>query len=245
QVLRFLISTPAATICSPSDEADLDSSTRTYSSGMLSPFEELMCAVILSRPISHTLGHRTIRTVLNPPYSFSSPKAIQDADPETRLQAFYDAHTQHKDKTADEIGLLADTVAHRWAKGGASDTSLQVVRDEANGDYLGMRKLLQDSIKGLGQTGLDIFCRRIQWLWPEVYPFVDQRTRKALEALGLPGEAEELRELMEKEWEGVGCVNIGIKDENQKKRRAFVVALERAVGADLEKTSEAVLEDAA
>ncbi len=102
------------------------------------------------------------------------------------------------------------------------------------------RDILKKNIKGLGKTGLEIFGRRIQGVWPAFYPFVDSRTSSALEKLGLPGNAEELMELMEKELDTLDVKDVEAKDDEEKKRKVFVRILERAVGADLEGNAETV-----
>ncbi|KAG9712046.1 hypothetical protein KCU73_g16990, partial [Aureobasidium melanogenum] len=188
QLLNYLLSPASTELCRPDDESSVVESQgadfKTYSSSALSAFEELICAVVLSRPIGHKLGLRTIRTILNAPYSFNTPSAIISAGKERRHQALNDAKTQHKDKTAEQIGLVADVVAHKFSKND-TDTSLDKVREQASKGWDMERDLLQENIKGLGKTGLDIFFRRVQWLWPEAYPFVDEKSSRGIEKLGL------------------------------------------------------------
>lgn len=249
QLLNFMLSKAAEEICRPDDETkDIQErgDIRTYSSSILNPFEELVAAVVLSRPISHRLGLRTIRTILNPPYSFTSAKAVQEAGPEKHLQAIYDARTQHKDKTAAEIGQIADAVLERFtASDDKEGTQMQKVRDDCNRDVPKERELLKSSIKGLGKTGLDIFFRRVQWLWDAGYPFVDDRTMQSLHKLGLPDDGQELRKAIEGCWNDLDTKHLAGEDEAMKKRRAFVTILERATGSDLEGKSDALLEAAA
>lgn len=248
QVLNYLLGDEALDLCRPEDElTDLKNrgkDTKTYSGSALSPFEELLCAVVLSRPISHRLGLRTIRTILNKPYEFTSPKAINAASVEKRHEAMFDAHTQHKDKTATQIGMIAQVVTEKFATN-ESDTSLDKVRSQANKSWDEERDLLQSSIKGLGKTGLDIFFRRVQWLWPEAYPFVDERTARGVEKLGLPKQAEQLRKLIEAKWADLETGHLAGGSKGEKQMRAFVVVCERATGADLEGKIEALLEAAA
>lgn len=104
--------------------------------------------------------------------------------------------------------------------------------------------MLKKNIKGLGKTGLDIFFRRIQGIWPSSYPFADQRTLAALEKLGLRSDAEELRQLLDEHWEELETKDIEGKDEEERKRKTFVRVLERAVGADLEGNVDAVRAEA-
>ena len=249
QLLSFLLSDTAADLCRPDDEIrDLESrgkDLKTYSNTALSPFEELLCAIVLSRPISHRLGMRTIRTILNKPYNFNTPKAITSLTPEQRHAALDEARTQHKQKTTDQIGALAELISSKYASSD-TDTSLDKLRSAANKDWDDERDLLQSSIKGLGKTGLDIFFRRVQWSWPEAYPFVDERTGRGLEQLGLPKSADGLVKMIDAEWKGLDTKNLKVKsDKEGLKRRAFVVVCERATGADLEGKSEALLEAAA
>lgn len=247
QLLNYLLSASSADLCRPVDETSAleeNSSLTTYSSSLLSPFEELVCAVVLSRPISHRLGLRSIRTLLSPPYAFTTPKAIADAGRPKVLQAMHDARTQHKDKTAEQISLIAEVVIEKFAAD-SSDTSLEKFRESRHWDI--ERDLLQQSIKGLGKTGLDIFCRRTQWRFEEFFPFVDERTARGVEklGLGLPKTAVELFKVLEGYWGQLDTEDIAGDDEETRKRRAFVIICERATGADLEGRSDEVLEAAA
>ncbi|KAL8718341.1 MAG: hypothetical protein Q9181_008216, partial [Wetmoreana brouardii] len=219
-LIKYLLSPESLDSCRPKDENEdvqkRGKDLRTYSSSTFSPFEELICAVILSRPISHALGLRSIRTLFNEPHEYTTPKKIRDAGFEPIRKALDEARTQHRQKTAEELVILADAVV----------------------DYLGdgendEREMLKSHVKGLGKTGLDIFARRIQAQWPKLYPFADQRTLSGLQKLGLSDTAEELKKLLDEHW-----INLDVKgfpgDEDEKKRRVFVQVLERAVGVDLE-----------
>ncbi|KAH0339760.1 hypothetical protein KCU81_g7122, partial [Aureobasidium melanogenum] len=248
QLLNYLLSPASTELCRPDDESSVVESQgadfKTYSSSALSAFEELICAVVLSRPISHKLGLRAIRTILNAPYSFTTPSAIISAGKEKRHQALDDAKTQHKDKTAEQIGLVADVVAHKFSKND-TDTSLDKLREQASKDWDMERDLLQENIKGLGKTGLDIFFRRVQWLWPEAYPFVDEKSSRGIEKLGLPKHPDELAKVLDRYWAKLDTSNLEKGDKEMQKRRAFVVICERATSADLEGKSDAILEAAA
>ena len=244
QVLKFLVSNEASNLCVPADEAEAlsqNAKLRTYTSGTasLTAFEELLCAVILSRPISHRLGLRSIRTILNPPYEFTSAKAIKEAGTEKRHQALWDAKTQHKQKTVEEMELLAEAFDGE----GKDAVGLEHVRREAKRDVEKEREILKKSIKGLGPTGLDIFFRRIQWAWSAAYPFIDKKTAASLEKMGLPSEGEELAEALNEAWSDIKKLFSG-NDEGESRRKAFVLALERVVGADLESKTDDILAEA-
>jgi hypothetical protein len=104
---------------------------------------------------------------------------------------------------------------------------------------------LQKNIKGLGETGLDIFFRRTQGAWEEASPFVDHRTADALSKLGLPSDAKDLRELVEENWTKLKTGDVPGSNDQAEQRETFVLVLERAVGADLEGNIDDVLNKAA
>lgn len=248
KMLQFLLSPSSLDLCRPKEETE-DLKTRgpafrTYSTSAFTPFEELVCAVILSRPIGHMLGLRSIRTIFNPPYEFTTPKKIREAGNEGCRKALDEARTQHRQKTAEELVLLAEAVVDRLGHGD-EDVSLERVREESGHDCEKEREMLRKNVKGLGKTGLDIFGRRIQGVWPEFYSFVDQRTLAAVEKLGLPGSADKLRSLVDEEWENLQVKDIEPKDGEEKTRKAFVRILERAVGADLEGNIDSIKSEAA
>ncbi|KAL8741132.1 MAG: hypothetical protein Q9190_006228 [Brigantiaea leucoxantha] len=236
QLIKFLLSPSSLDLCRPKDEIEdiknRGDQLRTYSSSAFSPFEELVCAVILSRPISHTLGLRSIRTIFNPPYNLTTPRKIREAGYEGVRKALDEARTQHRQKTAEELVMLANAFAEALGDG-EEDVFLAKVTKDAGHDLEKEREILKNHVKGLGSTGLDIFVRRVQWLWLAAYPFTDARTRSSLEKLGLPGDAEQLKALMENSWEQLDAEDIE-GDMAAKKRKAFVRILERAVGLDLE-----------
>ena len=248
QTLKYLLSPAALDLCRPNDESKelannpREKGYRTYSGTAFTPFEELLSAIILSRPISHSLGHRSIRTILNAPYNFNTPKAIRKAGQKKAHQSMFDARTQHKEKTAIGIVKLADVVAEKLSD--EDDTTLESVRKRCDYDVGKEGDLLKSSIHGMGDTGLNIFFRRIQWLWTERFPFMDERTESAAGALGLPDDAEELFDSIDAMWDEIDQEQFEGEDEDDKKRRAFVVLLERIIGAHLEKKVTKVLQAA-
>lgn len=237
KLINFLLSKEALAMSRPPDEKDAAESEQTYTSTVpMSPFEELLCACVLSRPISHRLGERSIRTIFNGDYHFRTPKAIQEAGPEKRLQAFYDARTQHKDKTAEQIGGLADLTIAKYAAN-AEDTSLEKLRKEGKGDVDALAEVVTKNIKGVGRTAIEIFFRRVQAHWDELYPYVDHRTKAALQKLDLPDDAEALQKLLQEHWQDIDTSSVKGNSDAEKERIVFVRLLERVTGTDLEGNS--------
>ncbi|KAL8774757.1 MAG: hypothetical protein Q9209_000696 [Squamulea sp. 1 TL-2023] len=247
KLINYLLSPDSLDSCRSKDEVEdvknRGSDLRTYSSSTFSPFEELMCAVILSRPISHALGLRSIRTLFNEPHNFTTPKKIREGGFECMIKALNEARTQHRQKTAEELVLLADAVVEHLGDSD-EDVSLDRVRRECGHDWEKEKEMLKKHVKGLGKTGLDIFGRRIQAQWQAPYPFADQRTLSGLQKLGLPGTAVELKKLLDDHWTKLNVEGFE-GNEDDKKRRVFVQVLERAVGVDLEGNADSVRAEAA
>ena len=171
---------------------------------------------------------RSIRTLLNPPFSLDSTRAVLEAGEARVWEALEVARTQHRQKTAGYVFGMAGCFA--------DDPELRMVRE--NGDPI--REV--QKAKGVGRTGAELFARRVQCLedWGKVFPFVDSRGLDALRELGFEvGDAEGLKTLIEAEvgFEGVGEMAVsgaeGLEGE-QKTRVAFVLVSERAIGASLE-----------
>ena len=131
--IKYLLSPASLDSCRPKDEIEdiknRGSDLRTYSASDFTPFEELICAVILSRPISHALGLRSIRTLFNDPHNYTTPKSIRDAGFDPVRKALDEACTQHRQKTAEELVILADAVVDHLGDG-EDDVSLERVRKE-------------------------------------------------------------------------------------------------------------------
>jgi hypothetical protein len=239
QVLKYLLSDASLEICHPTLEPS-DTNLRTYAH-LLTPYEELLCAVILSQPLPHSLSLHTIRTLLNPPYEFRNPVAVKTSGSKKILEALESARSAYPETSGAYIAGLADAIANNeWH----NDLSkLRALPKRASDSE---REALRRKIKGLGKGGLDTFCRRVQWQWTEGYPGIDAQTQMTLGKLGLPRRAEGLEKMIEVRWGQVGFEDWSTEfDLEQRRRRAFVVVLERVIGADKEGKVEEVVDGAA
>lgn len=241
QVLKCLFSDTGLGLSRPQDEI-LDVQARgninTYSK-LLTPFEELLCAVVLSRAIPHDVGLHIIRSVLNAPYKFSSSVAIKIAGPEKVKQALRDIRSQHSGKVAEEIDAIAEAISNNnW------HNDLSKLRKLSKSSVEAEREVLRRSVKGLGKTGLNLFYRRMQWQWEESFPFVDGRTQASLEQLGLPTRPDSLARMIEVRWANLGIEEQERYSSEEKRRRAFVLVQERVLGAEVQKNTDAILEEA-
>jgi hypothetical protein len=214
---------------------------RNYATPDLTPFEQLICAILLSKPISHKLGLRSIQTLLSPPYSFTTPRAMADAGSEGRRGALWEARTQHKEKTATQLGDLVDGL--RKITGSDDEEAaiqLSAVQKEAakasshKEAVEATTSLLTKEIKGLGPTGVSIFLRQVQKHpdWKCVFPFIDDRGLKLATHYGLVEDGKDAEE---------GAKQIAKLVEQDPKK--FVKLLDVLIGIDLEKKTEEVLKE--
>lgn len=114
------------------------------------------------------------------------------------------------------------------------DQSLEKFRDKCKANAEKERETLRKNIKGLAKTGIDIFARRIQGQWTEWYPFADERSMKAVEMLGLPGDVDGLVKTIDEHWNQIKKDDMLGEQIDEVKRNVFVMVLERSVAAELE-----------
>ncbi|KAH0837666.1 hypothetical protein FOPE_05133 [Fonsecaea pedrosoi] len=251
QLLKFLLSGPAMPYCFPADE--LDDARRTakgYKSYSLTspasftPFEHLLCAHMLSKPLSHTLGMRSIRTLLNEPFSLDTPEAIISAGEQGVWDALEAARTQHRQKTASYVFRTAELYSD-------SETMFQLAEEANDGGPHGVIEHIKSTVPGLAVTGGEIFCRRVQCVdgWGgAVWPYADSKALDAVRKVGIPvDDAEQLRAMIidevhrNKQLGDMGLHERKLNEEQLVEEQsdaqiqvAFVVALERALGCVLE-----------
>jgi hypothetical protein len=132
-VVKFFLSPKALHLLeNPKSDAPSSASNSAendYFSLSLNPFEHVLCALILSKSLSHALGQRTVKMDLNSLYKLSNTKAMLKASKEEApkpggengegksmiWQAIKKSHAQHQQRTVTELRGLAKTVkAEKW-----------------------------------------------------------------------------------------------------------------------------------
>jgi endonuclease III len=98
-------------------------------------------------------------------------------------------YARYDERTASQLGEACDLLLDRY------DGDLRQLRQAAGEDPTKEKELLQ-VVKGIGPTGADIFLREAQGAWPELVPYVDDRTRDEAKQLGLPTASSELAGLV-------------------------------------------------
>ncbi|MEU6394587.1 endonuclease [Streptomyces sp. NPDC046939] len=150
-------------------------------------YRTLVLALLLSARIRASVAVATARALYDD--GLRDPRRMLDATWQQRVDALGKGHYRRYDeRTATQLGDGARLVLDEW--GG----DLRTVRERADGDAATLRAELR-KVPGLGPTGVDIFLREVQDVWPEYAPFLDAKTLQGAERLGLPKDPDALLRL--------------------------------------------------
>ncbi len=172
---------------------------RTYCEELRIPIERntpsalfrWLCATILfSARISAALACRAARALFAA--GWTSPQRMAAAGWAERVRVLNRAgYARYDESTARKLGETCELLLRRYRG------DLRNLRAAARRDPAMERQLLME-FKGIGEVGADIFCREVQGVWDELFPFADRRALRAAARLGLAGEVRELAALVER-----------------------------------------------
>ncbi|KAI9796131.1 MAG: hypothetical protein M1833_006469 [Piccolia ochrophora] len=146
-------------------------------------------AMLTSARISHELAYKSVRCLIDAGYH--DLDTLSKSSWQERTEVLTEGgYTRYREKTATGLGELAEFVRDKY------DSDLNNLLRAAKSTPSQTRTLLKE-IKGLGDVGLDIFQDTAQGVWPALAPFIDPRSRKTAEAIGLGGDVQSL-------WKEVG-----------------------------------------
>jgi len=147
-------------------------------------FRWLCASILLSARISAAIAMRAARALVDEGWTTADKMAGSTWEQRTRTlneagYARYDESTSRM--LGDTAGMLLDHY------GG----DLRELRAVAGREPARERRLLKQC-KGLGDVGVTIFCREVQLVWDELYPFADERSLDTGRRLGLESDAQAL-----------------------------------------------------
>jgi len=144
----------------------------------------LFNAMLTSTRISHQLAYKSVKRLVEE--GWADVNKLKESTWERRTEVLTEGgYTHYREKTATMLGELADLVIDKY------NGDLNNLAKEAGEDREKVRARLKE-IKGLGNVAVDVFCDTAQGVWPFIAPFLDERSRKTAEEIGIPSEAEEL-----------------------------------------------------
>jgi endonuclease III len=176
--------------------------------GTPAPLFGLLCAsLIMSARIGHEIAIAAARGVVR---RWSTARKLDGSTWEQRVRVLNEAgYARYQERTATMLGDTAQAALERY--GG----DLRRLRDEAERDPRAERHALK-RFKGMGDVGADIFLREVQVAWDEVFPFADDRARRAAGRLGLPRDADALADIVSRAELPrlvAGLVRVGLSDD--------------------------------
>lgn len=148
----------------------------------------LITALLFSARIGHTIALKAARVLLQ--RVWTTPKKLACTTWEQRVAALDEGgYVRYDDRTSTMLGETADMLIQRYRG------DLRKLREAAEEDPLRERELLKE-FKGIGDVGVNIFFREAQLVWPELFPFADERVLASAKALGLPPDPKALAGLV-------------------------------------------------
>jgi hypothetical protein len=149
----------------------------------------LVLALLLSAPISSDIAVRTAKELSRSGYR--TPKAMAAASWQDRVDALGRGHYRRYDeRTSTMLGDGAERLIEDY--GG----DLRRLHDRAD-DRSEVEELLQ-GFPGIGPSGAAIFCREVQAVWTDLWPYVDDKALEGAKTLGLPDDPRRLARLVDR-----------------------------------------------
>ncbi|MFC4494824.1 hypothetical protein ACFPA8_11835 [Streptomyces ovatisporus] len=112
-------------------------------------------------------------------------RRMADATWQQRVDALgVGGYRRYDERTATQLGEGAELLLREYRG------DLRRLRDDPHPD-----ERLRE-VPGIGPTGVDIFLREVQEVWPEFRPYFGRKALQGAERLGLPGSPERLSSLV-------------------------------------------------
>ncbi|WP_236238849.1 endonuclease [Streptomyces sp. CC228A] len=154
-------------------------------------YQLLVLAHLLSARIRADVAVAAARALFDA--GLKDPRRMRDASWQERVDALgAGGYRRYDERTSTQLGRAAQLVLDAY--GG----DLRRMHREAGDDPERLRGLLRE-VPGIGPAGADIFLREAQGVWPELAPYLDDRTLDGARRLGLPADRGELSGLVDRD----------------------------------------------
>ncbi|KAJ5159883.1 uncharacterized protein N7482_006887 [Penicillium canariense] len=148
-------------------------------------------AMVKSRPISHQLAQSTICGLINNDYHKIEKLSGTTWEERTDLLRQV-GYNRYREQCATNLGNLSEFVLNNY------DGDLNNLLETAHGDREEIRALVKE-IKGVGDLGVELFLDNVQSVWPSVAPFVDSRSLRTAEELGMGSDVHAIYSKLQKD----------------------------------------------
>lgn len=150
-------------------------------------YQLLVLSVLLSTRIKADIAVAAARELFAA--GGTTPRGMQQLTWQDRVDALGRGHyVRYDESTATALGEGAELLQERYRG------DLRRLR-AASGSREELERLLRQ-VPRLGPTGVAIFCREAQVVWPELRPYLDRKTLDGARQLSLPADPEQLSRLV-------------------------------------------------
>ncbi|KAJ5690395.1 hypothetical protein N7462_004787 [Penicillium macrosclerotiorum] len=134
-------------------------------------------AMLKSRPISHHLAHKTTCGLIDHRYHLID--TLANSTWEDRVQTLRQSgYNRYREQCATNLGNLAELVNNKY------DGDLNQLLEGSHGHTEEIQRRMKE-IKGIGDLGAELFLDQVHSVWPSVAPFLDSRSLKTAEEIGI------------------------------------------------------------
>ncbi|OTA61488.1 hypothetical protein K449DRAFT_370672 [Hypoxylon sp. EC38] len=136
-------------------------------------------AILSSTRISHAIAAKTVALVIEAGYH--KLNVLKKSTWQERTEVLTEGgYTHYREKTATMMGDLAQLIEEKYE--GDLNTILRLTSENPTKIRAELKQ-----IKGLGDVGINIFFDTAQHIWPCLAPFIDPRSLKTAEEIGIGG----------------------------------------------------------
>lgn len=100
-----------------------------------------------------------------------------------------------------------------------ADGDLNNLMRSAHGQRENVRALMKE-IKGIGDLGVELFFNNVQSIWPSIAPFVDSRSLKTADEIGIGTDLDTIYGVLRHEPEEMSLLANGLSAVRLEKRQS-------------------------
>ncbi|KAJ5123120.1 hypothetical protein N7448_009217 [Penicillium atrosanguineum] len=148
-------------------------------------------AMLKSRPVQHGLSQRTVNHLIE--VGYHDVNKLSDSTWEERTDVLRESgYNRYREQAATNLGALAEFVQEKYD----GDLNNLLQQGRAERDEVG--RLVKD-IKGVGDLAEELFLNNVQSVWPSMTPFVDSRSLKTADEIGIGTDVEAIYDAVQRD----------------------------------------------
>ncbi|KAE8146404.1 hypothetical protein BDV25DRAFT_162585 [Aspergillus avenaceus] len=174
-------------------------------------------AMLKSRPISHDLSQRAVNKVIE--VGYHDIQKLGDSSWDERTMVLKDGgYNRYREQGATDLGELAHLIGDKY------DGDLNNLLEKAHHDRESVRKLIKE-VRGLGDLGVELFLNNVQSVWPDMAPFVDGRSLKTADEVGIGTDMDAIFEELKRDSMKMSRLANGLSTARLEKRQGDLLSV--------------------